>query len=103
MSLDEIAVGDHGYSIIATYLDEDTEDAVDLSAYTGSQVIQLLAPDGEVSTLTATFDSDGSDGQVTADIADGDIDAAGVWGIRVRVTIEGGAQLTSDWTRFVVV
>ena len=102
MSMDKITAKDYGQVITIAIKDTDTDAAADVSAYTTAQQVFLEDPDGNVSSaLTAAFDSDGSDGLVTYTIADGDIDAPGMWHICTRLT-SGSAVLTSEWESFPV-
>ncbi|MCP4263643.1 MAG: hypothetical protein GY774_39970 [Planctomycetes bacterium] len=101
MSLDNIVSGDYGQTIVLTVKDTDTDAAADISAYTTTIQMQISDPDGNVATETATFVTDGSNGQVQYTLTDGDIDEIGVWRIRAKVT-SGSAVLSSVWERFTV-
>jgi len=99
MSFNDIIAGDYGQTIVLTVLDTDTETAADVSAYTTAIQVWLKDPDGNVESKTGAFVSDGSDGQVSYTLADGDIDAEGQWGVRARVA-SGSAVLSSKWHYF---
>ena len=101
MSLDAINANDYGYTLTLTVIDTDTDSAADVSAYTTSQELVLKDPDDNEATVTASFDTDGSDGVVTYTVADGDIDEAGVWHVRVKLT-SGTSVLRSEWKSFTV-
>jgi hypothetical protein len=101
MSLERIYADDYGYEIQLTVLDVDTDSAADLSAYSTTQQIIIEDPDGNQTTVTAAFESDGSDGVISYTVQDGDIDEAGLWRVRARVT-SATARLTTTWARFSV-
>jgi len=101
MSLSNIVSGDYGQVIVLTIIDTDTEAAADVSAYATTIQVQLSDPALNVATETATFVTDGSDGLVQYTLADGDIDEAGEWRIRARVT-SASAVLSSVWESFKV-
>lgn len=100
MSLEYIIAGDYGQTIVLTVKDVDTAAAADISAYSDSVEVELKDPYGTVTTKTAAFSTDGSDGLVEYALADGDIDAGGTWRIRAKVTKTGQAVLTSQWVEF---
>ena len=104
MSLDDIVAGDYGQvmELTVTDTDADADAAADVSSYTTSQEIILTDPDGNAATETAAFDSDGSDGLVTYTVADGDIDEAGYWKIRVVLTSAAAVLSTVEETFLVV-
>lgn len=101
MSLENIVAGDYGQTLQLIVLDVDTNAAADLSGYTSSQVIILRDPGGNELSKTAAFESGGSDGVVEYTLVEDDIDEAGQWRARVRVT-SATAKLTSVWHPFVV-
>jgi hypothetical protein len=102
MSLNRITAGDYGYELVLTYLDTDTNAAADLSGYTTAQQIHIRAPDRSVRPKSGSFVTDGTDGEVSIIVADGDI--PGSWAgrrcaFRIQVT-SGTSQLSSDWEEF---
>lgn len=101
MTLNGIVNGDFGQAVVLTVLDMDTDSAADLSGYTDSQLMIFEDPDGASVNKTAAFVTDGSDGEVTYTLVDGDIDQSGSWQVRVKVT-SGSAELTSLWEPFYV-
>jgi hypothetical protein len=101
MSLDAINKDDYGYTLELTVIDTDTDSAADVSGYTTSQSVVLKDPTDTEATKSASFKTDGSDGIVQYTVADGDIDAAGVWHIRVKL-VSGSATLRSEWKTFEV-
>jgi hypothetical protein len=101
MSLSAIQKDDYGYTIELTYIDADTDAAADISAFTVGQTLILEDPDGAQSEKSAAFDTDGSDGVVTYTVADGDIDQAGAW--RLRLKLESASSIIrSRWVAFTV-
>ena len=101
MSWDKIVNGDFGQVGELTLIDVDTNAAADVSSYTTAQVFLLTDPDAVTTTKTAAFVNTGSDGKVDYTLVSGDIDQAGEWMVRARVT-SGTAQLTSEELRFEV-
>jgi cellulase/cellobiase CelA1 len=101
MSLDNIVANDYGQVIKLTFWDVDTDAAADISGYTNTIQMILTDPDGVASTKDAAFDTDGSDGVIKYTVAQNDIDQAGKWLIRGKVT-SGTAVLTSAVYRFKV-
>ena len=99
MSLLKIVVNDYGQTLKLTFTDVDTDAAADISAYSTAQQVILKDPGGNSATKTAAFDSDGSDGIVKYTLADGDIDEAGGWAVRGKVT-SSTAVLTTEWAYF---
>lgn len=61
---------------------------VDISSATTKQ-IKLRDPSGNVSTKTASFYSDGSDGIIQYTTVDGDLDEAGTWHLQAYLAITG--------------
>ena len=99
MSLKNIVAGDYGQVLRLTVYDVDTGEPADLSGYDSEQIIILRDPDGEEHDKTAAFATDGSDGVVEYELADGDIDASGIWEAMVRVE-SATAQLRSERLSF---
>lgn len=99
MSLNYIVEDDYGQVITLTVLDTDTNSAADISGYATTIQIQLKDPSGNIAAKTATYFTDGSDGIILYTLADGDIDEAGRWYIRAKVTA-ASAVLSSHWTGF---
>lgn len=94
MSLKILIAGDHGQPLELTFLDVDTEQAADLSAYTASQKMIFTKPDGTEVEKTASFKTDGSDGILTYTVEAGFL-TAGTWLVKGRVT-SASAQLTTE-------
>ena len=101
MSLDKIVNGDYGDPVVLTITDVDTKLAADVSAYTTAQVFLLTDPAGTTTTKTAAFTTDGTNGKVQYTLLTGDINLAGVWFIRARVSTASAVK-TSERIRFEV-
>ena len=95
MSLDKIQIGDYGQVVKLTMIDVDTDAAADVSGYTTSQQFIFQDPSRNNTAVSASFDSDGSDGVVKYTLASGLLDEQGRWTVRARVK-SGSAQLTSE-------
>jgi hypothetical protein len=93
---DNIHTDDYGW--IGRLRIVEDEMAVDISSYTTLQYI-LRAPDGTVTTKTAAFATDGTDGLLQRTFVDGDIDQVGAWQVQARIA-KTGAELTSARLRF---
>ena len=105
MSFDDfIHIGQIGTVLTTTVtkIVNDAEVAVDLIG-TSSTEIELQKPDGEILTpLTASFVTDGSDGQITYTDMVGLFDVGGTWQIRGVINYATGAKFMGSWTDFVV-
>jgi hypothetical protein len=101
MSFDKIVDSDYGQVAKLTFKDVDTDAAADISAY--STTIQMLFSDplGNVTTKTATFDSDGTDGIIKYTIETGLLTRPGKWKVRGRVK-SANAKLTTEAHTFEV-
>lgn len=99
MSWDKIVNGDYGQTGELTFVDVDTGNAQDISSYSSSIQMILRDPTGAEATVTASFVTDGTDGKIQYTLANGDIDAAGNWKVRGKVST-GTAVLTSEWLEF---
>ena len=53
-------------------------------------------PNGSTSTKTASFTSDGSDGQIQYVTVDGDLDSVGTWSIQAYIVTPSGKWHTSS-------
>lgn len=94
MSLQNLYAGDYGQAVELTFLDVDTSEAADISAYTASQSMLFTQPDGTVVEKTAAFKTDGEDGVITYTVEAGFL-TAGTWQVRGRVT-SASARLTTE-------
>ena len=100
MTLTNIVNGDYGQVITLTVLDTDTDTAEDISGFTTLQMV-FRDPSYNETTVTAAFDSDGTDGKIKYTIAESLIDEVGWWAVRARLTT-ATQELTSIWSRFEV-
>ena len=88
--LDGLFVGDHGFTITITLEDEDGN-AQNVSSYSGSQIVDLISPDGrKVVSCLGTYTSGGTDGVLTFSLADGDLDRDGIW--KAQVTLNAATK-----------
>lgn len=101
MSFDNIISGDYGQIAILTILDTDTDSAADISGYSSSIQMIFTSPAGVETAKTATFVTDGTDGQIKYTIESGLLNAAGKWQVRGRVQ-SASAKLTSTILYFTV-
>ena len=95
MTIEGIVTDNFGQVIELTVLDVDTDAAIDLSTYT-TKSIQFKDPAGSVTTKTATFVTDGTDGKIKYTLEDELIDVDGTWYVRAQVS-SAGTQLSSAW------
>ena len=100
MSLDGLHIGQYGVTVTITLNDIDTDTAADISSYT-TLTVDLKSPSGTVTTKTASFVTDGSDGQVQFDLESGDLDETGRWKIQVNL-ISGSSEILSEIAGFSV-
>ena len=94
MSFENIVVGDFGQVAKLTFIDVDTDVAADISSYSSTIEIVFTDPDGNATSKTATFDTDGTDGVIKYTIESGLIDESGHWTVRGRVQ-GGSSKLTA--------
>lgn len=87
MSFADIVKDDFGQPAEITFIDTDstTGAAVDISAYSTTKQMLWTDPDGAVSTKTATFVTDGTDGKIQYTTEDGLLNAFGDWTVQGRV------------------
>lgn len=86
-------VGDIGTAIRATVYDRGS--VVDLSAFSTLQLI-FKAPDGDLTTQTASLTTDGTDGQIEyVTQSANDLDVPGPWKAQARVVSSDGSWKTS--------
>jgi hypothetical protein len=93
MSVAHIHVDDIGTSFVATVVNEsgDVEDISTASALS----FTFKKPSGTLSTVSAEFHSDGTDGMMVYVTESGDIDEEGNWSIQGVVTIGSSVFHTS--------
>jgi hypothetical protein len=101
MTLEYIVDGDFGQVIELTFIDVDTNSAADISGYNSTIEMVFTSPTTVVTSKTATFKTDGSDGIIQWTTTDGFL-TAGWW--RVRGRVQGGAaKLTTVKHKFEVI
>jgi len=83
-----IRQGDYGTEVVLEVVDP-AGAAIDISTATGQQA-HFEKPDGSGLTKDTSFVTDGTDGQITCDLADGDVDQAGLWHLQAEITTPGG-------------
>lgn len=93
----EIHVGDIGTEFVVTL--KDGSSALDVSG-ASSITVYLEKPSGEVLTKTASFVTDGTDGQIKVASESGDLDETDVWYIQVKLVLVNGNTWYSDKGRF---
>jgi len=98
MSWSNIHVDDYGFTGKLTV--QQAGVAVDISSYTSRQ-FRLRAPSGTVTTVTATLDTNGTNGVLTYRFADTVIEEVGTCQVEAYLT-KAGAELTSDPHTFIV-
>ncbi len=77
--IDKIFVGQFGEAITITIVDSDGT-AVDISGYDGTKQVLIVSEDGQKNvTWTASFATDGTNGQLSVTPATGELDRAGDW------------------------
>lgn len=86
-----------GIQLILTFLDEDGN-ALDISGAT-SLIIALQGPDGTQSSKTASYVTNGIDGQIYYVTTAADLVEPGLWYVQGQITV-GGAVLTTAWGQF---
>lgn len=91
----EIHVNDIGTKFTVTVKDGD--DIVDISTAVTVTFI-FKRPDDELFTRTASFVTDGTDGQVYYDIIDEDLDEAGYYKLQLKVNFVNGVFYTNIHT-----
>lgn len=96
----EIHVGDVGTAFKITVKDED-EAVIDISTATLKQ-IWFQKADGTVVTKTASFVTDGTDGQMQYVTEDDDLDQTGKWKIQGYIEIGASRKVHTDISEFKV-
>ncbi len=86
-------VDDIGTSFIVTILDQD-DDVIDISIATTKELI-FKKPDATVVTKTASFYTNGTNGQLVYVTEDGDLDMHGLWSIQAHIVTASVEYKTS--------
>jgi len=82
----EIFIGDIGTNIKLTVQEDGV--AVDVSTATTKEYI-FKDPDGVVTSVTAVFDSDGTDGILSYVTLSSNLNVAGIWEVQAKVVMGG--------------
>ncbi len=91
--LENISVGDFGITYTLT-LKDSTGTVQDISSYTTRKVHFTSENKIKTFTRTATFTTDGTNGKLDFNFADGNLDQAGVWKGQVELS-KSGAKVNS--------
>lgn len=94
----EVHLDDIGFRLIATFVEDGAD--VDISTATAKSIV-LRSPSGDISTHTASFLTDGTDGVVYYATVAGDLNEVGIWKIQGVISI-GGGTYHSNITSFKV-
>lgn len=89
-----IQIGTVGAQLIVTVVDEFTKKPINISNATALQIV-LKRPDNVDLFLTASFVTNGADGQIQYITANGDLSLAGIWRIQGIYQINGHVKYTS--------
>ena len=84
MAQNPFFVGDFGLAINLTVADAKGI-FIDISAASDTDY-EIEDPNRNISTVAASFVTDGSDGKLTYVLADGDLNESGRWKVRVKIT-----------------
>jgi hypothetical protein len=98
--MERIQVGDIGTIIRVTIQDlqkDGTTPALDVSTATTQQFI-FAKPSGATLTVTSTFTTDGTDGNVQYTTVSGDINESGNWRLQVKLIFPTGTWHTDIGT-----
>ena len=85
----EIHIGDIGTRFLFTIQDCDSTDPVDVSTASSVEIV-FKKPNGTNLVVAGTFLTDGTDGKVYYDTANGDIDQIGYWKVQGKVNFPTG-------------
>lgn len=88
----QIHVGNKNVDFIITITEEC--EPLDISTST-SKIIYFTKPDGSLLVKTASFVTDGTDGQVHYATIDGDLDQPGMWKIQAAIEFGSGSMYSS--------
>lgn len=99
MAIGEIHVGDVGTIFLVTIKDEN-DTVVDVSTSVGKTLI-FKKPDGTILSKTASFSTDGTNGEIQYTTIDGDLDLHGKWAIQAFIDF-GSTEWYSDIDKFTV-
>ena len=91
--IEDLHLGDIGTIIRVTVQDKDstcTSQVLNVSSAT-TRRFTLKKPSGAKLNVTASFTTDGTDGQIEYATVDGDLDEVGEWKIQVYLVMPGGS------------
>ena len=80
---------DIGVTVRLTIVDDADGSAVDISSATTKQIV-FESPSGTSTTQTASFTTDGTNGQIEYVTTDGDVNEEGEWRVQGLVIFGGG-------------
>ncbi len=83
-------LNDFGVDILLTVTDSNCN-PVDISTSTARE-FELQKPDGSITTVTALFVTNGTDGKLRYTVASGVLNVVGTWSVRAKIT-EGATKL----------
>lgn len=86
-----IQYGDQGVNLIVTITDSDGSTSFDISTASVME-IWLGPPTGSAKKKTATFVTDGTDGQIQYATASDDIDEVGLWDVQAYWVVTGSER-----------
>ena len=98
MSANEIHLNDIGTKFLVTV--KDGSSVVNVSTASTKQII-IKKPSGATLTKSASFESDGTDGQINYTIIADDLDEAGTYQLQGKVILSDGT-FSTDITKFKV-
>lgn len=91
MPADEIHIGDIGVQFLATI--KDGSSVVNISTATTKQ-LNFRKPSGSILNKTASFYTNGTDGQIYYTSISGDLDECGTWSLQGYISMAGGTWST---------
>jgi hypothetical protein len=99
MSCGEIHVGDENVTFTFTVMEDCA--AINISTATVKELI-FRKPNGTSVTQTASFSTDGTDGDIKYVTIAGDLDEPGIWRVQAEVTLGAGSYYHSEIQKFKV-
>lgn len=85
--MNELQLSDIKVRVLFTIKEDD--EIVDISGATTKQII-IQNPNGASTTYTASFMTDGTDGQLYYETQSGELDIVGTWKCQAKVVLSGG-------------
>ncbi len=93
MAIDSIHVGDVGTELLISLTENGV--AKDISDMTTREFFLKPPENGTLKTVTASFKTDGTNGQLTYNLVSGNIDVAGRWEVEAHIA-KTGADYASE-------